>query len=123
MYRLLICLLVLLFGCTSKIDHSLLNGKWKAARIIENNTPKDLDLSLVSFEFFNDGRYKYHDNLKTEEAGRFYVVGEVLYTTDTTTTHPLEKSVRIALLSPDSLHFQMNAGGVPQVFELYKSNN
>ena len=107
-------------SCESKIDKTMIAGKWKAFRILEHGEPKDLDLNNVVFEFYNNKRYYYHDNLNTVEAGRYYIVGDILYTTDTTATNPLEKSVRIALISPDSLHFQMNAGGTPQIFELYK---
>lgn len=113
-------LFILGIGCEAKLNKQFLLGQWKAARILENGSPKALDLSQVRFEFKADERYYYHDNLNTTEAGRYYVVGEILFTTDTTLQHPKEKSVKIAHLTADSLYFEMNAAGTPQVFELYK---
>ncbi len=112
--------LLFMFACKAEIDKTLIHGQWKAAAFIENDEVKDMDLSKVSFTFNQDGSYQYHGTLQPQESGRFYVLGRMLFTTDTTANQRIEKSVKITQLSTDSLYFQMNAGGVPQGFQLYK---
>ena len=112
--------LLFMIACKAEIDKELIHGQWKASAFIENGTAADVDLTNVSFTFNKDGSYQYHGTLQPQESGRFYVLGRMLFTTDTTANQRIEKSVKITQLTTDSLYFQMNAGGVPQGFQLYK---
>ena len=119
-YTFFIALLFVL-ACQAAIDKEQIYGTWKAAAFIDNGKKSEIDLTNVEFKFNPDGTYHYHGTLEMEESGRYYLTGKLLYTTDTTQTKGIEKSVKIAKLTADSLFFQMNAGGVPQSFELYKA--
>lgn len=110
----------LLINCKSGIDDTLIRGKWKAAAFVENGVPSDVDLSNVYFQFNENGSYEYFGTVQQEEAGRYYVLGRMLHTTDTTAAKAFEKSVKIKMLTTDSLYFQMNAAGKPQIFQLYR---
>ncbi|MEM9824210.1 MAG: hypothetical protein AAF985_24205 [Bacteroidota bacterium] len=110
-----------LMACQPAIDPQLLHGEWKAAHFIENGVASDIDLRNVLFTFNADGTYAYHGTFQLEESGRYYLTGKLLYTTDTTANQSIEKSVKIAKITKDSMYFQMNAGGIPQIFKLYKT--
>lgn len=121
MLRLILIVCLGFFACKSAIEQDLLYGSWKAAAFIENGVANEVDLNNVQFDFNRDGSYRYHGTLKQEESGRFYTVGKILFTTDTTAITEQEKSVKIIKLTTDSLFFQMNAAGTPQIFQLYKA--
>jgi len=118
--NLLLAVLVLcIFSACKEIDKSLLYGKWKGAQMIEKGKVADTGAELVTFEFNADGTYKY-EIAHHKEAGHFRTVEDKLYTTDTINKERLEKVVRVALISPDSLHLQMNKGGIEQLLKCFK---
>lgn len=110
----------LLLACNTGLDQNLLLGKWKGSALYENKNLSDTDVSHVEFDFKENEQYFYRGTLKYTEAGRFYTVGNTLYSTDTTRTEKIEKSVRVIRLSADSLFLQMNSNGTPQLLQLYK---
>ncbi|MEM1323137.1 MAG: hypothetical protein AAGG75_22925 [Bacteroidota bacterium] len=115
---LLLISLLSLLSCEEALNKELLWGQWKGVELLENTEVADLDVSGVRFEFKKDGTYSYTGTLNHREAGRYYILGKVLYSTDTTMTAPKEKAVRIIRFTADSLFFEMNAAGTPQLLKL-----
>ena len=124
-FSLLGLLLVLLSlnACGDGIEERLLIGKWQAIELAEKKEPVDLDLSPVFFEFFPDKKYHFQSTLKFSESGNYYTQGQLLYTTDTTSSEVLEKAVKIIQLSSDSLGFLMNANGIEKQLRLVRIRN
>ena len=116
----LLAFLPLWQSCEGGLDQSLLYGRWQAVELLETNEPVDMDLSPVYFEFSSDEKYYFQSTLNLSEAGRYYTVGHLLYTTDTTVAQPLEKAVKIIQLTSDSLAFLMNDKGVEKRLQLVK---
>ncbi len=112
--------IIFCIGCGDDPAKAMLVGSWKAAAIYENDRPKAVDLSLIRFDFEDNKRYTYQSNADYQEAGRYYVERKLIYTTDTTSAEPVKKSVKIAMLTADSLHLEMNLGGIPQLWQLYR---
>ncbi len=116
---LLFCLFIL-SACGDGLDEKLLVGKWQAFELLENEEVVDLDLSPVYFEFSANERYHFQSTLKFSESGRYYTMGHLLYTTDTTTTEAFEKAVKIVQLNQDSMSFLMNDQGVGKQLRLVR---
>jgi hypothetical protein len=106
-------------GCQS-VDGTLLEGHWRASAVIEEGIPQEMDLSEISFTF-QDQFYSYYNTALLEENGSYEISGNRLITVDTTRQGTLKKMVQIALLTKDSLHLRMNAGGREQILKLYKT--
>lgn len=116
-----LCLpLLLLSACKDGLDKDLLVGKWQAVELYEQDEQVEMDLNPVYFEFFENDRYYFQSTLKFSEAGRYYTVGQLLYTTDTTAAEPFEKAVKVTQLSRDSLAFLMNDKGTKKALQLVR---
>lgn len=111
--------LFLFFSC-NEVDQTLLHGEWKGAAMIENGKAVDKGADKSKFQFLPNGNYTY-EIAHHKEAGTYRTLEDKLYTTDTTNTNHIEKVVRVAHLSADSLFLEMNAGGVPQTLKCYKA--
>jgi len=111
--------ILLMFSACKEIDKTLLHGTWKGHQMLEHGKVIETGAELVTFEFNADGTYRYEIAHHTE-AGHFRTVEDKLYTTDTIDSRRLEKVVRVALITPDSLHVQMNKGGIDQVLKCFK---
>ena len=121
--RLLTFLSLLTILACTKVDKSLLVGKWNVD-IVEGVGEKDMEnMSGISFQFLPNNRYSFQSTLNITEAGRYSIVGDLLNTTDTTVTNPKEKSVKITKLTPDSLYFLMNVGGEKQNLKFVRAGN
>lgn len=116
---LLICLSITLFGCAN-VQEKKLVGKWQGASLIEDGVPMQVSPSEIGFEFFNKGFYHFRSTLNYREAGRYSLIGNLLYTMDTINEASTEKSVQILELSDDSLFLKMNAEGKEQLVKLFK---
>jgi len=115
-------LLLFLFGvsaCGSGVDKTLLHGTWQAVSLEENGASSELDLSQTQFIFRPTGQYEYQSNIKYKESGTYYLDGKFLVSKDTL-QEAIAKSVKIEFLSSDSLLFNMNSNGVPQLLGLKK---
>lgn len=125
-FRNLFFSLALLFGlmfCSCHpVDRSLLEGFWLAEKVTEEGNELDLDLSDLGFEFKGQNHYIYYNTEFLSEEGVYEVNGMTLVTTDTSGNNPMRKAVEIILLTRDSLHLRMNAGGKEQVLYLYRMN-
>lgn len=112
--------LFFLSACGGGLEAELLIGKWQAFELLENEESVDLDLSPVYFEFLENERYHFQSTLKFSESGRYYTMGHLLYTTDTTANEAIEKAVKIVQLNQDSLSFLMNDQGVGKQLRLVR---
>jgi len=125
MIRKIICLLLTLSFFTACQEESLpvemLHGKWKLAQAYENHKLKELGDRTVLFHFDENGRYSYGSESMNAEAGPYYIKGTQLHTKDTLNPQAIKKAVAITLLSSDSLHLDMNRGGVPQLWKLVRN--
>ena len=110
---------ILLFTC-KKIDESLLHGSWKVSQMLEKGKSVDKGAEKALFIFSPDGTYSYEISYYNE-AGNYHTKDGKLYTTDTLNSDRLEKVVRVAQLTSDSLKLEMNNSGIPQVWYCYKS--
>jgi len=108
------------FSCENK-NAQALPGDWQCVRILEEGAPLELETSDIKFSFTPDGLYTYQSTLAYREAGTYRLAGDKLYTRDTINANALEKVVKIALLTPDSLHFKMNDGGKERIMELVRA--
>jgi len=116
-----LCLLLMLscFACGSGIDETLLHGTWQAVSLEENGQPGKADLSQTQFIFRPTGGYEYRSSINYKEIGTYYLDGKFLVSKDTL-QEGIAKSVKIEFLSSDSLLFNMNNGGIPQLLGLKK---
>lgn len=125
-FRNLFSSLALFFGlmiCSCHpVDRSLLEGFWLAEKVTEEGSELDLDLSDLGFEFKGQNHYIYYNTEFLSEEGVYEVNGMTLVTTDTSGNNPMRKAVEIILLTRDSLHLRMNAGGKEQILYLYRMN-
>ncbi len=114
-FLLTFCLtLMLLQGCNSLHDEALLHGQWKTQMWMVLSTGQEIK-NKMDFTFSPDKTYVV-DYGSQDEKGSYYIAGEYLYTKETGAT---EKSVKIKLLTADSLIFEMNrAGSLEQVLLL-----
>ncbi len=111
-----------LFGiiaCGSGVDKTLLYGTWQAVSLEENGQPGTTDLSETRFIFDASGHYEYRSNINYKEQGTYFLDGKFLISKDTL-QKAIPKSVKIEYLSADSLLFNMNSNGIPQLLGLKK---
>jgi hypothetical protein len=86
---------------------SLLLGKWKGAAWKVNGKDAGRDASGVNFEFQADDLYTAAYG-EQREKGSFRLAGDKLYTT---AENKIEKMVKLAVLTADSLVMDMNRAG------------
>ncbi len=109
----------LAFACGSGIDKTQVLGTWQAVSLVENGQPGSTDLSQTKFTFHPTGQYDYQSNVNYKEQGTYYIDGKFLVSKDTLNAG-ISKSVRIEFLSADSMLFNMNSNGAPQLLGLKK---
>jgi hypothetical protein len=110
----------LVLPACSKVDGSLIEGHWRASEVSEEGLPLETDLSELSFTF-QGNFYSYFNTNLLEEAGIFEISGDRLITKDTSRSSDMKKMVQILLLTNDSLHLRMNAGGREQILKLFRA--
>ena len=108
-----------LLSCSNP-DETLIEGHWRASDVFEENVRLEIDLSDVSFTF-QDSHYSYFNTAHLEENGLFEIHGDKLVVRDTAKQMDLKKSVQITMLTKDSLHLRMNAGGKEQLLKLFRA--
>ncbi len=116
-----LCLLIMysVYACGSGLDKTLLHGTWQAVSLVENGQPGKTDLSQTQFIFLPTGGYEYRSSINYKEQGTYFLDGKFLVSKDTL-QEAIAKSVKIEFLSSDSLLFNMNSNGVPQLLGLKK---
>lgn len=114
--------LLALGGCNGMKEKAL-TGKWQACSVLEDGMPLDVNPDEVKFRFFENGLYTFNSTLSYKEAGTYKIIGDLLYTLDTINEASSEKTVKVMVLTEDSLFIKMNADGKEQLIKLYKANN
>ena len=114
-------LILLFFACGPAYDESELLGTWRAASVVEEGRPLQINPAAVQFEFMPDGKYRYRSTLNYQESGAYHLEQNLLVTRDTTSTAGLPKRVRILELTEDSLYLGMNEAGKARKMYLYRT--
>ena len=107
------------FACGSGIDKTQVHGTWQAVSLVENGQPGTTDLTQTKFTFYPSGQYDYQSNVNYREQGTYFIDGKFLVSKDTLNAG-IPKSVRIEFISADSMLFNMNSNGAPQLLGLKK---
>ena len=118
-YSLLLFLGIFLSACGDNHQSDLI-GTWKAHQVLEENEPLSLNPEEIRFDFSNTGDYHFTSTLNYQEAGRYYLEKELLYTLDTLNQESIEKVVQIQFLSPDTIQLKMQHQGKDRTIELSK---
>ncbi len=105
---LTISLLVCFLSCAENFnfDATHLIGNWKTASWIENISNKKIP-NQMDFTFRQDSLYEV-DYGSIKEKGKYWIAGEYLHTIE---DGQAEKKVRLKLVKPDSIIFEMNRTG------------
>ncbi|MBK9327907.1 MAG: lipocalin family protein [Sphingobacteriales bacterium] len=109
-------LAITLVSCIHSANKALLVGEWKGAEWLANGKPSDNDASKVYLKFSDDGGY-VSDFGGSREKGTYILRENKLFTT---AEDQLEIMVEIAKLTKDSLVFNMNRGGQPEILILIR---
>jgi hypothetical protein len=115
----LVCLLLGVFtSCGDTTNNKLIVGSWTGVEWIVNGNPSSQNPKETRFKFDENGNYTYSYGNLVEE-GTYNVENEMLFTKP---KGQLEIMVRISKLTKDSLVFDMNRGGQPEMLILVKSH-
>lgn len=115
-------LIAILFicSCEEPLDPTLLHGEWQADEYLASGKPKKTDPKLIGFTFAADQTYTYKGGFSYKEAGQYRLERSILYSTDTLSDQRIEKAVKIARITADSLYLEMNNGGIEEELVLHK---
>ncbi len=106
-----------LFSCKSNDEQKqILIGNWHGTAWLINNQPSGNDAAGVHFSFMEDDTYNSTLGI-AKAAGTYKVKGGKLYTTE---EGKEEIVVGINKLTVDSLVFDMNRGGQPEMLFLLR---
>jgi len=108
--------LLVIMSCNNAANKKLIVGSWSGVEWLVNGKTSDLDAGGTQFTFDDKGKYTF-DYSGTKEAGTYTVDGDMLFTTP---ANEQEIKVRIAKLTKDSLVFEMNRGGQPELLTLLR---
>ena len=116
-YLPFITIVIMLTACGDNTNNKLIVGNWQATEWLINGQPSEANVKNTSFRFNDKGRYSFTNSGRTEE-GTYKVENEMLFTTP---ANQQEMMVKISKLSGDSLVFDMNRGGQPEILTLVKT--
>ncbi len=108
---------IFLFSCGGPNENAkLIVGNWTGVEWLENGSPSGHNASAAHFNFDDKGNYsfEYGDN---KENGSYKVERDMLFTTP---KGEAEIMVKITKLNKDSLVFDMNRGGTPEILTLVR---
>ena len=109
-------LYLLQISCTPSENVKLITGSWQGTEWLVNGQPSGRNVQQTAFSF--DGKNKYSfDYGDTKESGTYKVENDMLFTTPQGQN---EMMVKILKLTKDSLVFDMNRGGIPEMLTLVK---
>jgi len=112
----LLPLLLLLISCGSSENKKLIIGSWSGTEWLVNDKPSDLDAKGTFFIFNDKGEYTYEYS-GNKENGTYTIEKDMLFTTPKGEN---EMMVKIKKLTKDSLVFDMNRGGQPELLTLLR---
>ena len=118
MKNLVFVICVSLFVIACKLDDRtpLLIGEWKGISWKVNGAESDRNASAVKFKFNSDKTYSTSFENESEK-GSFRLTGDKLYTTG---DNKIEKMVKLASLSSDTMVMDMNRAGIAEQMILVK---
>jgi len=103
-------------SCADTKNNKLIIGNWTGVEWIVNGSPSSQNPKETSFTFDDKGNYTFsYANML--EKGTYNVENEMLF------TKPVDQQeimVRISKLTNDSLIFDMNRGGQPEILILIR---
>jgi hypothetical protein len=106
----------LISACKENPAKTLLPGSWRGVEwLLETGNPTH-NAESARFVFREDGTYTYSYNDLTEQ-GKWYLVGNELYTTP---DGGVKIMVKIPKITADSLVFDMNRGGMREQLTLVR---
>ncbi len=112
----LISLIILFASCEENPNNDLIQGKWNGTSWVKNGNASKLNSGEVQFQFNEDHSY-WASYGKDKESGDFRIAGDKLYTK---AENQVEKMVKIARVTTDSLWFEMNRAGNPETLILVR---
>ena len=104
-------------GCSNNENAQLIQGNWMGAEWLVNGEASNRDIKSTKFSFEHDGQYSFEYN-GSKETGTYKVENDMLFTTP---SGQREMMVKIAKITADTLVFDMNRGGIPEVLTLLRS--
>lgn len=112
----LIPFLALLISCGNSENKKLIVGNWSGTEWLVNGKPSDLNIKSTHFTFNDKGEYTYEYS-GNKENGTYIIEKDMLFTTPKGEN---EMMVKIMKLTKDSLVFDMNRGGQPELLTLVR---
>ena len=117
MKKAILILLPLLFAqCKQEDNKPLLLGKWQGVSWKVNGKESGRDYKSINFDFKADDTYSTAYDTQTEK-GTFRLSGDKLYTTG---ENKIEKMVKLASLTADTMVMDMNRAGESEALILAK---
>lgn len=115
-YLLPVLFAVLCFtACVKSIPEEVVHGNWTCIAMEGQGTPERIDYSTVKFTFKPDKTYTYVSQNNYSEKGTYFTEGNTLMTHGEGIS---PKGVFISQHSSDTLVFEMNLGGMKQLWTL-----
>jgi hypothetical protein len=108
--------LFFLVSCNNSENNKLIIGNWHATQWLVNGKPSNRNVESTHFTFNDKGQYTY-EYAGTKETGTYKIENDMLFTTP---ANQQEMMVKITKLTPDSLIFDMNRSGQPEVLTLLR---
>ena len=115
---LLLC--IGLYG-SCMLDKENLTGTWQAVAFYEGGHDVRTRLDSVSLLLRPDGGYAFNSQGQYRESGTYRTSAAFLFLTDTSTQPPLEHTLKVLYLSPDTLKIKMMRDTNEQVLFLVKT--
>ncbi len=109
-------MLIALSSCGNTENNKLIIGNWQATEWLVNGQPSNLKVETTSFRFNDKSEYTF-EYAGTKETGSYKVENDMLFTTP---KGQQEMMVRISKVTTDSLVFDMNRSGQPEILTLVK---
>ena len=115
-FLIFIPLLFVFTNCKQDDKKPLLIGKWHGVSWKVNGKESGRDYKSISFDFKSDDTYSTAYDSQSEK-GTFRLVGDKLYTTG---ENKIEKMVKLATLTADTIVMDMNRAGESEALILAK---
>lgn len=108
--------LAFLLSCSGNKSGERISGTWKCVQWTRGDGIKTADVSGIVFRFHPD--YTYYSRIRSaEDSGSYSFIDSNLHVRP---AGKMEMAVKILKLTPDSLVFLMNSGGIRETMTLLK---
>ena len=108
--------LFFLHSCVNSENNTLIIGNWQAIEWLVDGNISNRDVLSTRFSFDAKNQYTF-EYAGRKEKGTYKVENDMLFTTPEGET---EMMVKIARLTKDTLVFNMNRGGQPELLTLIR---